>query len=79
MTINDLTKDERVLYDFFMTFGKAVGTIGYPITVLSCWTDDSEDDLGIMYPEKQAVIDAYCQPHAMDKPLYLAIKNIKGW
>lgn len=79
MTVNDLSKDEQVLYRFFMTFGQAVGTIGYPIAILSCWTDYEEDDLHIAYPEKQAVIDAYCQPDVMDKPLYLAIKNIKGW
>lgn len=29
--------------------------------------------------EKQAVLNAYCSLDGMDKPLYLAIKEIKGW
>lgn len=31
----ELTKDERILYKFFVTFGKAVGSIGYPIALLA--------------------------------------------
>lgn len=74
-----LTKDEQTLYDFFITFGVAVGTIDYPISLLACWTTDDEDNDTVMYPNKQAVIDAYCHFGIMDKPLLLAIKKIKGW
>ena len=76
----DLTKDEQILYNFFITFGKAVGSIGYPISLLATWASD-DDDGGdvVIYPEKQAVLDAYCSLNGMDKPLYLAIKEIKGW
>lgn len=74
-----LTPDEQVLYDFFVTFGKVRNSIDYPIVVLAVWTTDEGNDDGILYPEKQAVIDAYCKPGVMDKPLYEAIKTIKGW
>lgn len=74
-----LTKDEQVLYDFFVTFGKGVGSIGYPIAILAIWTTDEDENTGIIYPHKQEVIDAYCSLDGMDKPLYLAIKEIKGW
>lgn len=74
----ELNKNEQILYDFFVTFGKGVGSIGYPISVLAVWTSGDEED-GIIYPQKQAVIDAYCNTDGMDKPLYMAIKKIKGW
>lgn len=72
-----MNKDEQVLYDFFITFGKV--RIDYPIVILACWTTDEGNDDGILYPEKQAVINAYCKTGAMDRPLYEAIKTIKGW
>lgn len=74
----ELTKDEQILYSFFITFGKAVGSIGYPISLLAIWSSDDDEDV-VIYPEKQAVLDAYCSLDGMDKPLYLAIKEIKGW
>lgn len=74
----ELTKDEQILYDFFVTFGKGVGSISYPISVLAVWTSGDDED-GIVYPDKQTVINAYCSLDGMDKPLYLAIKEIKGW
>lgn len=75
-----LNKDEQVLYDFFVTFGKGVGSIGYPIAILAVWTsNDTEDDGSIVYPNKEKVINAYCSLDGMDKPLYEAIKEIKGW
>ena len=75
----ELTKDEQVLYNFFITFGKAVGSIGYPISLLAIWASDDNDEDAVIYPKKQAVLDAYCSLDGMDKPLYLAIKEIKGW
>ena len=74
-----LTKDEQILYNFFVTFGKAVGSIGYPISILATWASDDDGGDVVIYPEKQAVLDAYCSLGGMDKPLYLAIKEIKGW
>lgn len=74
----ELTKDEQILYSFFITFGKAVGSIGYPISLLAIWSSDDDENV-VIYPEKQAVLDAYCSLDGMDKPLYLAIKEIKGW
>ena len=74
-----LTKDEQILYKFFVTFGKAVDSIGYPIALLATWSSDDNDEDAVIYPEKQAVLNAYCSLDGMDKPLYLAIKEIKGW
>ena len=34
----ELNKNEQILYDFFDTLGKGVGSIGYPISVLAVWT-----------------------------------------
>ena len=59
--MTELTKDEQVLYDFFMTFGKAHDSIDYPIAVLAVWTCGDEED-GIVYNKKQAVLDAYTKP-----------------
>lgn len=74
-----LTKNEQVLYKFFVTFGKGVGSIGYPIVLLATWASGDNEYDAVIYPEKQAVLDAYCSLDRMDKPLYLAIKEIKGW
>lgn len=74
-----LTKKEQILYNFFVTFGKGVGSIGYPITLLSIWASDDDDEDAVIYPDKQAVLDAYCSLDGMDKPLFLAIKELKGW
>jgi hypothetical protein len=75
-----LNAKEQVLYDFFVTFGKGVGSIGYPIAILAVWASgDEENDIVAVYPHKQKVIDAYCSLDGMDKPLYEAIKEIKGW
>lgn len=79
MIKTELNQDEQILYDFFVTFGKGVGSIGYPIAVLATWTSNDNDEDGIIYSNKQAVIDAYCSLDGMDKPLYMAIKEIKGW
>ena len=38
-----LNNDEQVLYDFFVTFGKGVGSIGYPIAILATWTSGDEE------------------------------------
>lgn len=74
-----LNNDEQVLYDFFVTFGKGVGSIGYPIAILATWTSGDEENDIVVYPHKQEVIDTYCNLDGMDKPLYEAIKEIKGW
>lgn len=74
-----LTPDEQVLYDFFITFGKGVGSIGYPIAILATWTSGDEENNIAVYPHRQKVIDAYCSLDGMAKPLYEAIKEIKGW
>lgn len=74
MKMND---NELTLYNFFVTFGKAVGTIQYPINILALWVNEQETNFA--YSEKQAVVDAYLGMRNMDRPLYEAIKTIKGW
>ena len=74
-----LNAKEQVLYDFFVTFGKGVGSISYPIAILAVWTSGNEESDIAVYPHKQEVIDAYCSLDGMDKPLYEAIKEIKEW
>ena len=64
-----LTKDEQILYNFFVTFGEAVGSIGYPIAILATWTSEDEEDNTVMYPEKEEVVNAYCSLDGLDKPL----------
>lgn len=73
----NMTENEQILYDFFVTFGQAAGSIGYPINILVCWM--SGDETNIIYPDKDKVINAYCNFNVMDKPLSEAIKTIKGW
>lgn len=73
----ELNENEQVLYNFFVTFGKGVGTIQYPINILALWVNEQETNFA--YPEKQAVIDAYLGMRNMDKPLYEVIKTIKRW
>lgn len=74
----ELNEDEQLLYDFFVTFGQPVKSIDYPLAVLSIW-ESGDEDPGIIYPKKDEVVKAYCKPSVMDKPLYEAIKTIKGW
>lgn len=75
----EMNNNELTLYNFFVTFGKGVGSIGYPIAILMVWMSDDAEEDGIVYPNKEKVIDAYCSLDGMDKPLYEAIKTIKGW
>lgn len=72
----ELNEDEQLLYDFFVTFGQPVKSIDYPLAVLSIW-ESGDEGPGIIYSKK--VVKAYCKPNIMDKPLYEAIKTIKGW
>ena len=75
-----LTKDEQVLYDFFITFGKAHDSVDYPLVLLGTWMNYDKDTSDfVLYPSKDKVIDAYCHMGTVDKPLFLAIKELKGW
>lgn len=69
-----LTQKEQTLYDFFIQFGEAVGSVEYPISLLAIWTS-GDDETHMSYANKQAVIDAYAKIGTLDKPLYLAIKK----
>lgn len=44
----ELNHDEKVLYDFFVTFGQVNHLIDYPLAILSIWTSDGKDP-GVMY------------------------------
>lgn len=43
----ELNHDERVLYDFFMTFGQVNNSIDYPLAILLI--DISNGDVPVMY------------------------------
>lgn len=79
-----LNDQERVLYDFFITFGTPMESIEYPLSILNIWKEIAEGvedatDPGIMYAKREAVLEAYHSIGNLDKPLYLAIEKIKGW
>ena len=71
----ELTKKQRILYDFFVKYGKDVGTINYPLTLLNHWINyETHNNL---YPEQKAVLEAYLSMENLDKPLYMAIRAIE--
>ncbi len=73
----ELTKKQRILYDLFVKYGKDVGTINYPLTLLNHWINyETHNNL---YPEQKAVLEAYLSMENLDKPLYMAIRAIEGW
>ena len=76
----EFNADEQVLYDFFMTFGKAHDSVDYPLVLLGTWMSDDEETADfVVYSDKDKVIKAYCHMGIVDKPLYQAIKDLKGW
>ncbi|WP_323074911.1 hypothetical protein [Limosilactobacillus reuteri] len=75
----ELSDDEQVLYDFFIAVGQLTKSIDYPLAILNTWTSGDEGAVTTGYIYKDKVINAYGKPGVMDKPLYLAIKEIKGW
>lgn len=75
----ELNEDEQVLYDFFIAIGQPMKSIDYPLAILNIWTSGDESAVTTDYIYKDEVINAYGKPGVMDKPLYLAIKEIKGW
>ena len=71
----ELTKKQRILYDFFVKYGKEVGTINYPLMLLNHWINcETHKNL---YPEQKAVLEAYLSMENLDKPLYMAIRAIE--
>lgn len=71
----ELTKKQRILYDFFVKYGKEVGTINYPLILLNHWINcETHKNL---YPEQKAVLEAYLSMENLDKPLYMAIRAIE--
>ena len=77
-----MNKDEQILYDFFCQVGIVNNSINYPLILLNIWVNDETSGVAANYEKKDEVIAAYnhCVARSsLDKPLYEAIKQIKGW
>ena len=77
-----LSNDQRVLYDFFCRVGKISNSVDYPLILINSWLKRDYDSVVADYDNKDEVLDAYNHciiASSLDKPLYEAIKTIKGW
>lgn len=79
MKLND---DEQVLYDFFCQGGIVNNSVDYPLILLNAWANGETGSVVAEYKKKDEVLTAYNHcivQGSLDKPLFLAIKQIKGW
>lgn len=79
MKLND---DQKVLYDFFCQIGTVNNSVDYPLILLNSWSNADQESVVADYDKKDEVLDAYNHciiSSSLDKPLYEAIKTIKGW
>lgn len=77
-----LTDDEKVLYDFFCQIAVVNNSVDYPLVLLNAWDNGETSGFAAGYEKKDEVLTAYnhCIVRgSLDKPLYLAIKEIEGW
>lgn len=77
-----LNKDEQVLYDFFYQVGTVNNSVDYPLVLINSWLKRDHESVVADYDKKDEVLDAYNHciiASSLDRPLYEAIKKIKGW
>ena len=77
-----LNQDEQVLYDFFCQIGMVNNSIDYPLILIDSWLHRDHESVVATYDKQDEVLDAYNHcivSNSLDKPLYEAIKTIKGW
>lgn len=77
-----MNKDEQVLYDFFCQIGVVNNSVDYPLILLNAWANGETSSVVAEYNKKDEVLAAYnhcIARSSLDKPLYEAIKQIKGW
>ncbi len=77
-----LNHDEQVLYDFFCQGGIVNNSVDYPLILLNAWANGETSSVVAEYEKKDEVLTAYNHcivQGSLDKPLFLAIKTIKGW
>ncbi len=74
--------DQQVLYDFFCQIGTVNNSIDYPLILINSWINADQESVVADYDKKDDVLDAYNHciiASNLDKPLYEAIKTLKGW
>ena len=80
MKLND---DQQVLYDFFCQMGKVKNSVDYPLMLLNSWCGQGYEGFRTTEcPDKNVLTAAYQRClfyHTLDKPLYEAVKTLKGW
>ena len=79
MKLND---DQQVLYDFFCQIGTVNNSVDYPLILLNAWANADHESVVADYDKKDEILDAYNHciiNFDLDRPLYEAIKTIKGW
>ncbi|OYS78994.1 hypothetical protein CBG04_07885 [Limosilactobacillus reuteri] len=77
-----MNKDEQVLYDFFCKVGTVNNSVDYPLILIDSWLRRDHESVVADYDKKDEVLEAcnHCViASSLDKPLYEAIKTIKGW
>lgn len=77
-----LTHDGKVLYDFFCQIAVVDNSVDYPLILLNAWANGETSSVVAEYGKKDEVLTAYNHcivQGSLDKPLFLAIKQIKGW
>lgn len=78
------TKEEKLLYDFFVSVMKNKPDVAFPIAFLTAWQEEEagliEDGYTFSHPEKEELLRAWNYAGIsvdLNKVIYEAIKTIK--
>lgn len=79
-----MNKDEKILYDFFVTIMKTSSDVSFPIAILTVWEEEASgirnDGLTMDHPQKGEILNAWHKTGVsvdLNKVIYEAIKAIR--
>ena len=79
-----MNKNEKILYDFFVTIMKTKPDVSFPIAILTVWEEEASgirnDGSAMDHPQKGEILNAWYKTGAsvdLNKVIYEAIKTIR--
>lgn len=79
-----MNKNEKILYDFFVTIMKTKPDVSFPIAILTVWEEEASgirnDGSTMDHPQKGEILNAWYKTGVsvdLNKVIYEAIKTIR--
>lgn len=79
-----MNKDEKILYDFFVTIMKTSSDVSFPIAILTVWEEEASgirnEGCTMNHPQKGEILNAWHKTGFdvdLNKVIYEAIKTIR--